>query len=122
MKQALTLLLATGAISLAGAAFAGTAPSGAHAFVFADPATGPGAALLRVSGDDDQGEGEDGEGWFGSNSAGDDGEDDDEACEDDDDEGGCTANGAGNAAPAGSVAPPKNGLFTDGTAPQVKTN
>ena len=32
------------------------------------------------------------------------------------------AGAAGNAAKAGTVAPPKNGLFTDGTAPVVKSN
>lgn len=120
MKQAITLLLAGSAITLAGAAFAGAAPSGAHGFVFDSQAAGSGATLMRVSGDDD--EGEDG-GWFWSKSASTESEDDDEGCEDEDeDEGGCAATGAGNAAPAGSVAPPKNGLFTNGTAPQVKTN
>jgi hypothetical protein len=29
---------------------------------------------------------------------------------------------AGKAAPAGTFAPPQNGLFTNGTAPQVKSN
>lgn len=131
MKQAISLLFAGSAISLAGAAFAGTASAPAHAFVFEGPAAGAativgtasGAPLWRVSGDDD--EGEDGEGWFFSKSAGGSSgdEEDDDGCEDDDDdEGGCAAGAAGNAAPAGSVAPPKNGLFTNGTAPQVKTN
>lgn len=120
MKQAIALLLAGSAISLAGAAFAGAAPAGAHAFIFEGPAAGTDNRLLRVSGDDDEGEGE-GEGWFWSGS--DEGGSDDDDCEDDDeDEGGCAAGAAGNAAPAGSVAPPKNGLFTDGTTPQVKTN
>ena len=132
MKQAITLLIASSAISLAGAAFAGAAAGPAHAFVFegptADTAPTTAAPLWRVSGDDD--EGEDGEGWFFSKPAGDesddegedgDGEDDD--CDaDDDEDGGCTAGAAGNAAPVGTVAPPRNGLFTNGTAPQVKTN
>ncbi|MFX0546602.1 PepSY domain-containing protein [Roseovarius sp. S1116L3] len=38
---------------------------------------------------------------------------------DDDDDG---RGAAGNAAPAGSVAPPKNGLFGDGAAPKVNSN
>lgn len=38
--------------------------------------------------------------------------------EDDDDDDG----GARNPAPAGTVAPPKNGLFGDGAAPKVKVN
>lgn len=44
------------------------------------------------------------------------GDDDDDDCEDDD--GGC--NSAGNPAPVGSVAPPQNGLFGNGAAPQVQ--
>lgn len=44
----------------------------------------------------------------------DDGDDD----EDDDDAG----RGARNPAPAGSVAPPQNGLFGNGAAPQVQVN
>ena len=46
--------------------------------------------------------------------------DDSNDCNDDDP--GCLTQGRGNAAPAGSIAPPKNGLFTDGTVPQVKSN
>jgi hypothetical protein len=73
----------------------------------------PGADLTLIDDDED----EDG-GWPWSSS------DDDDACEDDDDEGGddCTAGAVGNAAKAGSAPPPKNGLFTDGTAPVVKSN
>jgi hypothetical protein len=47
-------------------------------------------------------------------------DDDDDDCEDEDEP--CAANSAGNAAPAGTVAPPTNGLFTSGTAPVVKSN
>lgn len=57
--------------------------------------------LLRVSGDDDDRD--------------DDDSDDDE--DEDDDRG-----GARNPAPAGTVAPPQNGLFGTGTPPQVKVN
>lgn len=46
----------------------------------------------------------------------DDGDGDDD--EDDDDAG----RGARNPAPAGSVAPPQNGLFGNGAAPQVQVN
>lgn len=119
MKQALTLLLAGGAIGLASAVFAGAAPFGAHGFVFEGPATGTDVQLLRVSGDDD--DGKENDGWLGWASGQGESDDDDDDCEEDD-EGGCTAGGAGNAAPAGTVAPPKNGLFTNGTAPQVKSN
>ena len=87
----------------------------------------PGVVL--ADGDDGQG------GWpfFGL------GQDDDDDDEDDEDDDGCAggdddAGGGsgctgkvggktrGNAAPAGSVAPPKNGLFGDGKPPAVKTN
>lgn len=127
MKQKITLFLAGSAIALSGAAFAGNAPSGAHGFVFEGPAAqGLRSPLIRVSGDDeDEDEGGFWSGsqqiWSGDDEGGDEGDD----CggdDDDEDEGGCSAGGAGNAAPAGTVAPPKNGLFTDGTAPQVKTN
>jgi hypothetical protein len=47
---------------------------------------------------------------------------DDSEDDDDDDEGRGNRNGAGNPAPAGSVAPPKNGLFGNGAAPQVQVN
>lgn len=80
---------------------------------------GPGAPLTLIDDDGDEGEG----GWIRSKS--DDDDDDNDACEeDDDDEGGddCSAGAAGNAAKPGTIAPPKNGLFTDGTAPVVNSN
>jgi hypothetical protein len=77
----------------------------------------PGAPLTLIDDDGDEGEGR----WFWSQSGDDDGDDCEEA---DDDEGGddCSAGAAGNAAKAGTAPPPKNGLFTDGTAPVVKSN
>ena len=58
--------------------------------------------------------------WFGRRGDDDDrhgrGHDDD----DDDDEGGYRAQM--NPAPAGTVAPPKNGLFGNGTGPKVQVN
>lgn len=76
----------------------------------------PDAALIQIDDDGDEGE----DGWFWSLS-----DDDDDDCEEDDDEGeetGCAAGATGNAAKAGTVAPPQNGLFTNGTAPVVKSN
>lgn len=61
--------------------------------------------LVLVSGDDDDDHDDDDE------------DDDDEEEDDDDDRG-----GARNPAPAGTVAPPQNGLFGTGTLPQVKVN
>jgi len=50
----------------------------------------------------------------------DDNDDDDEECEDDDgDDDDCLSN-ISNAAPAGTVEPPKNGLFGPGAAPKVE--
>lgn len=47
--------------------------------------------------------------------------DDDDDCDDDDDDNEA-CRGALNPAPAGSVAPPQNGLFGNGAAPQVQVN
>jgi len=47
-------------------------------------------------------------------------DDDDDDCDDDDDDD-CRG-GARNPAPAGTVAPPQNGLFGNGAPPQVKVN
>lgn len=49
------------------------------------------------------------------------GHDDDEDCDDDDDDDECRG-GARNPAPAGTVAPPQNGLFGNGAPPQVQVN
>lgn len=49
------------------------------------------------------------------------GDDDHDDCEADDDEGRDCVTGL-NAAPAGTVAPPANGLFGTGPAPQVQVN
>ena len=84
----------------------------------------PDAFLTLIDDDGDEGEAN----WSWSLSGEDDDhDDDDDECEDDDEGGGegedyCTAGAAGNAARAGTVAPPKNGLFTNGTAPVVKSN
>mgnify|MGYP001764878919 CR=1 FL=1 len=81
----------------------------------------PGASLpLRTMSDpaltliDDDDEDEDGGSLWPSS-------DDDDDCGDDDEDS-CAAGAAGDAAKAGTVPPPKNGLFTDGTAPVVKSN
>jgi hypothetical protein len=87
--------------------------------------------LLRVSGDDDDDESDDG--WF-SRGHDDDDDDDDDDCEEDDqdsnnegdderDDYDCMGAGAtGNPAPAGTVAPPANGLFGNGAPPVAVTN
>lgn len=53
----------------------------------------------------------------------DDGDDDDDDCDENDvDEDDDCHGGTQNPAPAGTVAPPQNGLFGNGTPPQVKVN
>lgn len=51
---------------------------------------------------------------------GDEEDEDDDEDEDEDEDG--NRNGAGNPAPAGSVAPPQNGLFGNGAAPRAQVN
>ncbi len=118
MRKTLTLLVASTALSAGLGLPAWSAPrapatedSRPFAALFAsDQDT---TALFLVSGDDDDDRGS------RNASRSDDDEDDDE--EDDDcEDGGC--NSAGNPAPAGSVAPPQNGLFGTGAPPKVQVN
>lgn len=69
--------------------------------------------LLLASGDDD-----DDTVYRRSRGDDDDDDDDDDECDDDDDCGGS----ARNPAPAGTVAPPANGLFGNGAPPKAVTN
>lgn len=115
MKPALALVLATGAFggALGLSPQAQALPSTAHAFAFEGPRDDTPKPTLVEDDDDEDG------GWLWNGDVGDDDSSGD--CDDTEDPA-CTQGGAGNAAPAGTVAPPKNGLFTDGTAPQVKNN
>ena len=70
--------------------------------------------LVLVDDDDDEDEGEDGKETRGASN-----DDDDDAEDCDDDDGSCGASTVSQAAPAGTVAPPQNGLFDTGT-PQVQ--
>lgn len=116
MKHALSLLLIGTALGIglgtSPTAFAGT--QGPASVLH--PAAEPGATLTLIDSDDDDDKG----GWLWPKSRGDDDDDDDDCEEEDDDD--CEAGTNGNAAKAGTVAPPKNGLFTKGTAPVVKSN
>jgi hypothetical protein len=71
---------------------------------------------LLVLVDDDDDEDEDGNVKRGTSN---DDDDDDDAEDCDDDDGSCGGSAAIQAAPAGTVAPPQNGLFDTGT-PQVQ--
>ncbi len=70
--------------------------------------------LVLVDDDDDEDEDADGNVTRGTSN-----DDDDDAEDCDDDDGSCGATAATQAAPAGTVAPPQNGLFDTGT-PQVQ--
>jgi len=74
--------------------------------------------LVRVSDDDDH-HGKHRKWW---RLFGDDDDDDDDHDDDDDDDDDGRRGGARNPAPAGTVAPPQNGLFGNGAAPKVKVN
>ncbi|MCF1708897.1 hypothetical protein L0V05_08725 [Tabrizicola sp. J26] len=110
MKFAFVLLMMTTALGAGSAALAGgqglslTPGAGLSHRVLPDP------QLTLIDDDED----EDGGSLWSSS-------DDDDDCGDDDEES-CAAGTAGDAAKAGTVAPPKNGLFTNGTAPVVKSN
>lgn len=137
MKLALALVLMSTALGTGTVALA----AGQRHVLMPDPAAvglrmGPapdGVLTLVDDDDDDEGEDDDEGGWLSSSD--DDDEDDDEAEGDDDDDGDtdkecssddgdddCPAASTPNASKAGTVAPPRNGLFTEGTAPAVTLN
>ncbi|SDU49441.1 hypothetical protein [Stappia sp. ES.058] len=114
MKTKLAVLAATTAL---GALIAAPAIGAIRTLDLDEPyaAISKGAATLQdgflklASNDDDDHERDD-----------EDHDDDDDEDDDDDDYGG--RRGGMNAAPAGTVAPPANGLFGSGAAPKVKVN
>ena len=79
------------------------------------------APLIRASSDDDEQEGT--RGWV-RRGHDDDDDDDDEDCDEDDEDDDCgpARRGPANPAPAGTVAPPANGLFGNGAPPRAVTN
>ena len=120
MKKTLTLLAATTALTAAIGVPAWSAMQAP-----ADSMLRPVAALfddasqdmplILASDDDDR--------WRDGSRRGhdDDEDDDDDDCDDDDDDDDCQGR-ARNPAPAGTVAPPQNGLFGNGAPPQVQVN
>lgn len=112
MKLPLTLILLGSTMAAAAQSPVSPTPYTAHARMVSD--LGPPLVLVA---EDEDGDDEDG-GWL---SFGDDDSDEDEdACDPQKET--CPAAGSGNAAPAGTVAPPANGLFGDGKAPTASTN
>jgi hypothetical protein len=122
MKLALALMLMTtalgpGTVALAAAPGRNLMPAPKVVGQSADQA--PDSMLILI---DDDGDDDDEEGGRLSSSDDEDDDDDDDDCEGEDDEDNCASATTGNASKAGTVAPPRNGLFTDGTAPVVKSN
>lgn len=121
MRTTLTLLVASTALA---AAIGLPAWSAAHAPADGSPrpfaATFDDAArplpLILAGGEDDDDDDDD-RGDRGTSGRGHDDEDD---CDDDDDDD-CRG-GARDPAPAGTVAPPQNGLFGSGAPPRVQVN
>jgi hypothetical protein len=109
MTKTLTLLIATTALTAAIGLPAWSAIQSAATATVADIATVQTVEQPQpILADSDGGEAR----------AGGQADDDEDECEEDD--GGCGA--ANNPAPAGTVAPPQNGLFSTGAAPQVQVN
>lgn len=122
MNKTLALLIATTALTVAAGlpalsamrASPDGAPSGLFSAVFeVDQDSLP---FVLVSDDDDDGDDDDDDDDRGYRDGDD---DDDDDCDDEDDDCGT---GALNPAPAGTVAPPQNGLFGNGAPPQVQMN
>ncbi|MGP1357131.1 hypothetical protein [Roseicyclus sp.] len=121
MKKTLTLLVASTALTAAigvPAWSAMQAPSDVLRPVAALFGDAPDTMPLVLASDDD-----DDDRWRDGSRRGhdDDDDDDDDDCDDDDDDDDCRG-GARNPAPAGTVAPPQNGLFGNGAPPQVQVN
>jgi len=111
MKKTLAILAASTALSVAiglPALSALNAWDETSPMITAKPAGEP---PLRLSDNDEKKRGS----WLFGRHGHDDDDDDD-----DDDEGG--NRGANNPAPAGTVAPPQNGLFGNGAPPKVQVN
>ena len=138
MKKTLALLAATTALSAAITAPAWSAMRTSNSeflpFAAVFEADQDAMPLILASSDDDDDreyrngaryedddDDDDGKYRSGSRHDDDDDDDDDDDCDDDDDDDDC-GNSARNAAPAGTVAPPQNGLFGNGAAPKVQMN
>ena len=127
MKTPSPLLFASTALTMAlslpafaASPFAGVADGSGRASSATMPGNDDGTLpLIRVSDDDDDDDDHRGRTRHGH----DDDDDDDDNDDDDCDDGRCQgAGGRGNPAPAGTVAPPANGLFGNGAPPKAVTN
>lgn len=116
MTRITALLLATAALAAAAVLAGPTAALAPVPDKAVAAATAPIGSLRLASGAEEDDDDDDDSGARQA-SRSDDDDDDDDDC--DDDEGGACAMGLGPT-PAGSVAPPANGLFGSGAAPQVQ--
>ena len=120
MRKILTLLVAATALTTAIGVPAWSAIRSAadgSPRPLAAPSDEGAQAMPFVLASDDEG---DDHGDGGSSGRGDDDDIDDD--DDDEDEDGGSRGGASNPAPAGTVPPPRNGLFGNGAPPQVQVN
>ena len=127
MKLALALLMMTSALGAGSVAFAGAPgrnlmPDPEVVGLTAGQIPDSTLILIDDDGDEDEDENEGGWLWSSDDDDDDDGEDEDDDCEAGDGDDDCAPATTGNASKAGTAAPPRNGLFTDGTAPVVKSN
>lgn len=107
MKLSATLILLGSAMAASAQTPMAALPPAVHARAFGDGDV----ALMQVSDDEDEDDG-----WLSF------GDDDSSSDDCDPEDVTCPATGSANAAPAGTVAPPANGLFGDGKAPVASTN
>lgn len=128
-SSALTVVIGLPALAAAPGASGDAASCGVSACAMPLAGSGRTAQLILV--DDDEDDDDDGV-WFFVDEDHDESEDcdddddddfgeDDEEGDDDDDDDACIGS-LGNAAPAGTVAPPDNGLFGTGAPPVAVTN
>ncbi len=122
MRKTLTLLVASTALTAVIGTTAWSAMSAApdgsrrpFAAIWQDAAQS--LPLILASDDDD-----DDEENHGSWRDHDDNDDEEDCNDDDNDDDDDCGSGAPNPAPAGTVAPPQNGLFGNGAPPQVRVN
>ena len=121
MKKTLAILFASTALSVAfglpaWSAMSNAVADGVHQAAAAFDAAQDALPVIRINDDEDDDD-DDRQSGQGRDDDDDDDDDDDEECGDDD---GCAA--GRNPAPAGSMAPPQNGLFGNGAPPQVQVN
>jgi hypothetical protein len=122
MKMTVAILLASTALAVG----AGIPAWSAMQRVEHSPKSFQDNPFVRLAGDDDDGDRESGRSYRSNDDDHRDGDDDDDdddgGGDDDEDDDGSLGAGSASPAPAGTVAPPANGLFGSGAMPKVKVN